>query len=260
MQSHILKPIYPFARDFECQDPMEELPGEADAQGISVFVSVGFYGVWSRAKENMTSPDVTRHAFRAMEQVYAAYGCHPSFYGWYFPDETCIDGHFSAGFIDYCNRYSAFAHSIDPNRKTLIAPFGTRIAVADEEYVRQLCDIDVDIMAYQDEVGVQKSTPDETGVFYAALRRAHDRAGRSAMWADLEMFEFEGQVYHSALIPADIGRTKCQLEAISEHCDEILCYQYLGLMNPEGSRAFCGHPKSVELHRAYCELFRSALN
>lgn len=258
-ESYFKTDIYPFARDFACSDPMEALLSEADAQGISVFVSAGFYGVWSRAIDNMTSPEVTRRAFRAMEQVYAAYGHHPSFYGWYFPDETCIRGHFSPEFIDYCNRYSAFAHSIDPTRRTLIAPFGTRIVEADDEYVRQLSEIDVDIMAYQDEVGVQKSTTNETGAFYAALRRAHDRAGRSAMWADLELFKFEGQVYHSALLPADIGRVERQLEAISEYCDEVLCYQYIGLMNPADSRAFCGHPESAELYRAYIELFPGCL-
>lgn len=242
--------IFPFAENFVCKDPIEALLSEADIQGLQVFLSVGFYGCWFYPMTNMTSPEVTGRGFRAMEQLYALYGHHPSFYGWYFPDETCIEGSFHPAFIDYCNRYSAFARSLDAHFRTLIAPYGTNMLCADDNFVRQLDSLDVDIIAYQDEVGVQKSTPQQTGAYYAALRHAHDRSGRSALWADLEIFDFEEEVYRSALIPADFSRVKQQLEAISEHCDEILCYQYLGLMNAPGTTAFCGHSDSTKL---YCD-------
>ncbi len=62
------------------------------------------------------------------------------------------------------------------------------MAVPDDKYVKQLESLDVDVVAYQDEVGVQKSTPDETPKFYEGLRKAHDRAQRAAMWADVEDF------------------------------------------------------------------------
>ena len=201
--------------------------------------------------ENMTSEDVTRRAFRAMEQLCARYAGHPSFYGWYYPDETCTDGSFHPDFLRYCNRYSAFVRTLDPHFCTLIAPYGTNLLHADDAYVRQLDTLDVDIIAYQDEVGVRKSSLEQTGDYFAALRRAHDRSGRSALWADMEVFSFAGEVYRSALIPADFSRVQRQLAAISDYCDEILCYQYLGLMNRPGTAAFCGHPDSTKLYRAY---------
>ena len=40
-------------------------------------------------------------------------------------------------------------------------------------------------------------------------------------------------------------------EAISCYCDEVLCYQYMGMMNKPGTIAFCGHPGSIEYYRAY---------
>ena len=243
--------IYPFAKDFACDDPIEALLSEADKCDIKVFVSTGFYGVWTHTMENMTSDDVTKRAFKAMEELYALYGHHKSFYGWYYPDETCISGHFHPDFITYCNRYTEFARSIDKSKKALIAPYGTNVLKADDEYVCQLESLDVDIIAYQDEIGVRKSRPDQTGAYYAALRKAHDKAGRSALWADMEVFEFEGDVYRSALIPAAVSRVESQLEAISEYCDEILCYQYLGMMNKPGTIAFCGHPGSIEYYREY---------
>lgn len=246
--------IYPFAKDFACDEPIEALLSEADAQDIKVFMSVGYYGTWTHTEDNMANPEVTKRAFKAMEQIYGLYGHHKSFYGWYLPDETCIAGHFSDLFISYTNKYAAFGRSIDKNMKVLIAPYGTNILKADDEYVRQLAGLDVDIIAYQDEIGVQKSTPDQTGAYYKALRKAHDKAGRSALWADMEIFSFEGKVYSSALIPATVERVEKQLEAISEYCDEILCYEYLGMMNKPGTIAYCGHPDSIDYYRQYKEM------
>ena len=248
--------IYPFPQDFACADPIGVLLSEADCLQLRVFLSVGYYGPWRSTMENMTSEAVTRRAFRAMEQLYVRYGSHPSFFGWYYPDETCIKGSFHPDFLRYCNRYSAFVRTLAPHFRTLSAPYGTNLLHADDAYVRQLDALDVDIIAYQDEVGVQKSTPNQTGAYYAALRRAHDRSGRSALWADMEVFSFEGEVYQSALIPAEFSRVQRQLAAISDYCDETLCYQYLGLMNYSGMAAFCGHPSSTALYRAY----RSSLN
>ena len=126
--------------------------------------------------------------------------------------------------------------------KILIAPYGTKITTPDDKYVSQLEIIDADFIAYQDEVGVHKSTPDQTGAYFEALRKAHDKAGRSALWADMEVFDFEAEVYHSALVPATIDRIKKQLEAISCHVDEVLCFSTWALMNKPGTNAFCGIP------------------
>ena len=113
--------------------------------------------------------------------------------------------------------------------------------------------MDVDIVAYQDEVGVRKSTPEQIGAYYKALRAAHDAAGRSALWADMEAFEFEGKVYSSALIPATIERLERQIESIAPYVDEILIYQYQGMFNKPGTIAYCGHPDSVRYYNELAE-------
>jgi len=152
------------------------------------------------------------------------------------------------------NRYSAFARTLKPGMKTMIAPYGTNMLVADDAYVKQLETMDVDIVAYQDEIGVRKSLTTQTGAYYEALRKAHDKAGRSALWADMEIFEFEGTVYESALIPAAIKRIEKQLTAISDYVDEVLVYQYLGMMNQPSTIAYCGHPDSIHFYEAYDQL------
>lgn len=252
-ESYFPTDIYPFAEDMVCKNPIEVLLDECDRCGIKVFLSTGFYGVWTNTYDNMTSPEVTARAFRAMDELLRLYGHHASFYGWYYPDETCINGHFLEEFITYVNAYSAHAREIDPSKKTLIAPYGTNILVADDEYVEQLKRLDVDLIAYQDEIGVRKSSPDDTGAYFAALRKAHDKAGRSALWADMEVFSFEGDVYRSALIPAGMERVEKQLEAISPYVDTVLCYQYLGMFNQPSTNAFCGHPDSIAFYKDYME-------
>lgn len=239
--------IFPFA-PIECKNPIEALLAAADECGIKVFISCGFYGNWQKPLENMKSEAVRERAFKAMRELYSEYGSHPSFYGWYFPDETCIIGHFSKSFIEYVNEYSAEAQRIAPGTKTLIAPFGTKIALTDGRFVRQLKALNVDYIAYQDEVGVKKSTPKQTARYFKRLKKAHDKAGRSEIWADIELFTFEGLVYRSALIPAPIDRIKKQIEAVAPYVSEILCYQTMGLVNALQSGAFCGHPDSVTLY------------
>ena len=239
--------IFPFA-PIECKNPIEALLSAADECGIKVFISCGFYGSWQKPLENMKSEAVRERAFKAMRQLYSEYGSHPSFYGWYFPDETCIIGHFSKSFIEYVNEYSAEAQRIAPGTKTLIAPFGTKIALPDGRFVRQLKAMNVDYIAYQDEVGVKKSTPKQTARYFKRLKKAHDKAGKSEIWADIELFSFEGLVYRSALIPAPIDRIKKQIEAVAPYVGEILCYQTMGLLNAPQSGAFCGHPDSVKLY------------
>ena len=199
--------IYPFA-DMAAEDPIGALLRAAERYDRKVFVSCGFYGPWTQTKENMISPDVRSRAFRAMEQLYDLYGHYRSFYGWYLPDELGINPYFTEEFIRYVNDYAAFGKSIRSSLKVLIAPYGTRRVIADEKYVAQLEAMDCDYIAYQDEVGVQKSVPEETAGYYEALRKAHDKAGRSALWADMEVFEFEGPVYESALLPADFSRVR----------------------------------------------------
>ncbi|MBO5766889.1 MAG: DUF4434 domain-containing protein, partial [Clostridia bacterium] len=90
--------IYPFY-NMGAKDPMGALLRAADRNGIKVFVSCGYYGVWTQTINNMISPEVTARAFRAMEQVYAQYGHHESFYGWYLPDETGIYPYYDDQFI-----------------------------------------------------------------------------------------------------------------------------------------------------------------
>ncbi len=244
--------VFPFA-DIPCPDPIEELLSEAVLCDIKVFLGNGFYGDWQKASRNITTKEVIDRSLRAMEELTELYNHHPSFYGWYFPDETCIILKYSKNFMNYVNLCSTRCHEITPDKKTLIAPYGTNLVYADNRFIRSLAELDVDFIAYQDEVGVKKSKVERTKRLFEKLRIAHDKAGRSELWADIELFDFEGLVYKSALIPAPFDRIKQQIENVAPYADKILCYQYQGLMNPPDSLSFAGHTNSATLYECYNE-------
>ena len=153
--------VYDFA-DIPCQDPIEEILDEADKCNVKVFLGNGFYGDWRKANYNIKSQEVIDRSFKAMEEIATLYAHHKSFYGWYFPDETCIILKFSKDFINYVNLCSARCHLLTPEKKTLIAPYGTNLVRANNKFIRQLAELDVDFVAYQDEVGVRKTKVDTT--------------------------------------------------------------------------------------------------
>ncbi len=232
-----------------CDDPLEAVLTAADKYGIRFFVSNGFFGEWTKPWFLMSDPEVNKLRLQAMNEVAEKYGHHKSFYGWYYPNETGINGHYDDVFIDYVNTSSAEAAKLMPEAKTLIAPYGTRQVKADEQYVRQLEQLNVNFIAYQDEIGVEKTQVEESAGFFESLYKLHKKAAKSQLWADVEVFRFEGKVYNSALLPAAAERVIGQLEAVSPYVEKILIYQYTGMMNTPGSKAFVGHPDSTELYR-----------
>jgi hypothetical protein len=241
--------LLPSHAHMACEDPLEAVLSAADQYGIKFFISNGFYGDWTNPVFLMQDKQVNRLRLQAMNEVAERYAHHESFYGWYYPNETGIPEYYEDVFINYVNGSSAEAYKLTPKAKTLIAPYGTEHVKADDRYAKQLEQLNVDYIAYQDEVGVEKSTPDQTGRYFERLYQVHQKAAKARLWADVEVFCFEGEVYHSALLPAPPERVIRQLEAISPFVEKILIYQYTGMINRPESPVFAGHPDSVKLYR-----------
>lgn len=233
-----------------CEDPLEVVLKAADKYGIKFFVSNDFYGNWVDSLEMMQDKEVSRRRIQAMDEIVEKYAHHKSFYGWYFPNEIGIDKIFSEIFIEYVKECSEHARKLTPDLKRLIAPYGTRHVEEGDQFVRQLDRIDVDFVAYQDEIGVQKTKIEESAAIFERLHRLHKKSGRSALWADVEVFRFEAQVYRSALLPAPGEEVIRQLQAVAPFVEKILIYQYPGLMNAPGTQSFAGKPESLELYKS----------
>lgn len=242
---------FPFPEGMACRDPLPTFFDECARLGLRAFVGCGFYGDWTQARRNVRDEAVRRRAFAAMERLHGDFGQSPAFYGWYLPDEIGIDGGFPDFFIDYVNDYRVKARSLAPEKPLLIAPYGIAKAQADARFVRQLERLDCDFIAYQDGVGILDGGQERVAEYYAALRRAHDRAGRAALWADVEVFRFEGQAYRSPLLPGDMARIETQLNAAACYAEKLLIYQYQGMMCPPDSAAPCGPPDAARLYGEY---------
>lgn len=235
-----------------CENPLEAVLSACDEFGVKFFVGLGYFTPGGSPYERLNDPQETRTRLREMSVLTELFGHHDSFFGWYWPHETYTCPGFCDPFIEYVNNCSREARKITPQAKTLIAPYGVRVVVSDDRLVRELERMDCDIIAYQDGVGVRTNRPEELPAFYEGLRKAHDRAPKTALWADMEIFEFEGEVGgKSPLIPASFSRIERQIESIAPFVDTILVYQYPGMMNRPGSKAFAGHVESPRLYTDY---------
>ena len=237
--------------DYASDDPLEAVLEAADECGIKFFISNDYWSDWTQVEKAMKDEAIWRLREKGMEEVVERYAHHKSFYGWYYPHESGFNRVIEEITIQYVNRCTKKAKSLTPQALTMIAPYGTKTIRYDDNFIRQLERLDIDIMAYQDEVGVRKTQAGTASQYYEALRKMHDKAGKAHLWADLEIFDFEGDVYRSALIPASFERIQTQLEDISQYVDNILIYQYLGMMNRPGSQAFAGHKDSEKLYTDY---------
>lgn len=238
---------YP-AWELGCPDPLEAVLAAANQHQIKFFISCGFF---EEKIGTFAGPEGVKKRFQAMEELVQTYGHHPSFYGWYWPNEAALNPYLDEAFIRYNNETSSEARKLTPHAKILIAPYGTRNTRDDDIYLRQLEKLDVDIIAYQDEVGVRKTQVSELESIFTRLRKVHNRISRIALWADMEIFTFEGETYHSNLIPAPFSRIQGQLAALSPYVDTVLIYQYQGMMNSPDSKAFAGSPNSTDLYKDY---------
>jgi hypothetical protein len=241
--------VVPEQWDHACADPLEAVLAAADRLNLKAFLGVGYFAPDTGNVGSAAEPSGWREAIPA--ELVQRYGSHSSFAGWYLPVEAPIREYFPEEYIAYANTMARHCRSAAA-KPVLIAPYGTRTVVGDDRYVEQLRRLEVDFIAYQDEVGVQKTEPGELRQIFATLRRAHDQAGKP-LWADVEVFAFEGQVYGSPLVAAPFYRVRVQIESISPYAEKLLCYQYPGMMNPPRSSVFAGSPASAELYLDYTD-------
>lgn len=236
--------VLPWRWDTVCPDPLEAVLQAADGLQMRLFIGLGFFTTPIMGTLS-TNGDSSQLRFDIAKELIARYGQHSSFAGWYFPVEAAIHTYFPDAYIRYANELANFCRSLGP-QQVLIAPYGTRSVVADDKFVGQIRALEVDYIAYQDEIGVNRTTYEAANETFARLRDIHDRAGKP-LWADMELFRFEGKVLH----PGAFERIQQQLAIVSAYADKVLCYQYLGLMNKPGSPVHAGHESSVQLYTDY---------
>jgi hypothetical protein len=253
-----------------CDDPVGAVMRAAEEYGMRVFLSCEF--VYNE-DDAFCDPRIMESRLAIMREVAAQFGASPAFYGWYFSAEEDASALFGAdsvesvdtledmgalsgpGYVEYVNTLAAEARKLTPGAKILIALRALGRIRWDDEYLRQLGSMDVDIVAYQDKVGSVRSTRplDASRAQFALARTLHDRIPRIALWADIETFAWEGSPNSrtSALVPAPFSRVLEQMAAVSPYVERTLAYTMLGMADKPGSPAPTGHPTAQEQYRQY---------
>lgn len=241
---------------------------EATRLGMKVIYGIG----------DMYSPEPYRHteevlqdALRTAGELLELYGALPSFGGWYWTWEyppSSVPGRDSLRAI--VPRVRALSDC-----PFMIAPNADRGMSA-----TLLSDIDVDIIAYQDTVGLGVC-PDAFGrckttdrhmslhrlpEMYRWLKFAHDAwqpadskepgywnyytrpRGRTALWNDLEVWEFDHRL---SLHPTELARVVSQLDLTAPYVEKQIIFQYPGLMCHPDHPVKVGGERAVTLYEEY---------
>lgn len=240
---------------------------EATRLGMKIIYGVG--DMYSLEPYRHTE-EVIQDALRTAGELLELYGDLDSFGGWYWTYEyspSSLAGRDSLRKIT--PRLRAF-HDCD----IMLAPNADRGISG-----TLLADIDIDIMAYQDTVGL--GCPDAFGRYntadrrlalqrlpemYKWLKQAHDGwqpvdaekpgywnyytrpRGRTALWNDLEVWEFD---HRHALYPTELARIDSQLTLTEPYVEKQIIFQYPGLMCHPDSPVKVGGERAVTLFEAY---------
>ena len=250
-------------------DLYTEVVDEADRLGMKIFHAV--YGM------HLPNPaerldEAIGWGRRLLAELLERYGGRPSFAGWYwtyeYPPST------PAG-RDSLRRIVPALRELS-DAPLLIAPNCDRGMSA-----TLLQDIDVDIIAYQDTVGLGVE-PDIFGRYaradrfrslarlpfvYEELSYAHDAwesgnpwnqyvrpRGRTRLWNDLEIWEFD---HRGVLQPAEFSRITAQLDLTAPFVEKQIIYQYPGLMHNPCHPVPVGGERAATLYENYA-IYREA--
>ena len=232
------------AYDCSRQSPVDAIMEAAERNGMHVFMSTG----WAKDQDdNLRDPAIKQRQIQIMMELAGIYGDHPAMYGWYLPVEDCFGPVLTDYAVDAVNALTAKARALTPGKKILISPYGIfNSDFSDPRYEQQILRLEVDIIAYQDEIGcVRERYPlPRLRENWKKLRAIHDKTDIE-MWANCESFAWEAATNDrtSALIPAPFGRFLGQLAAATEGgAERIISFMMYGIFEDPESPYQLGQP------------------
>lgn len=248
--SDIMLPLY----DKAFESPIDAILDEAGKHGMKVFMSTG----WAVDQDDdLRKPEIKARQLEIMEEIAAKYKDHKAFYGWYLPVEDCLCPILAQHAVESVNTLVDKARQLTPGKKTMISPYGIGLSEFDNpDYEKQLAQLKVDIIAYQDEVGCLRDryTLPRLKQNWKRIRDIHDRIGIE-MWANCETFTWEEGTNdrESALIPSAYPRLLAQQAAASEGgVDRIISFMFDGIIEDPSSPYRLGQPGwSNDLYSKY---------
>ena len=246
-----------------------EIVDEANRLGMKIYH--GIYGMFC-PDPYLETQKATELAETVASELMEMYGSTTSFAGWYwtyeYPPTTPAGRDSLLKIVPRIRERADAPFMIAPNIDMLMTPAA-------------LQDTDADIIAYQDSVGLGVE-PDIFGrfangdrharlhrlpIYYSFVKNAHDaycgneitkksplwycyarKKGRTALWNDLEIWEFD---HKKRLYPAEFSRIVSQLDRTAPYVDKQIIYQYPGLMHNPAHPVRVGGERAALLFEQY---------
>jgi hypothetical protein len=268
------RPLYPANRatvgrqlPMPCPDPVGAIVRACEHHGLGLFLGLGAFGRYSLNANPDLSPEHDTWLAAMAEDLRAKYGASPALQGFYLSTEAHVvkgRGLFEPADVEKTSRFVKSIRARVPGAKLMMSPahLGRPRPEQMEPLLRQLEQLNVDIVAYQDHAGFEKLYPDldfrEAAAGYALLKPLHEKAGQQ-LWVNCEVFEYSEQRPDGRRVctPCAFERLQRQLLAAAPVADKLIIYQYQGLMNRRTPLVNIGAPGTDELHDAYLK-FRAA--
>lgn len=230
------------------KSPVDAIMETADKLGMQVILGTG----WAKNQlDDLSDPYIIETHRKIMEELAALYTSHPSFYAWYIPVEGCFIPYLSDHAVKGVNEITARVRTLTPGVKVLISPYGLFAADFDNpKFEQSIMDLDVDIIAFQDEIGCVRETFPMQNMKrnFARVGEIQKKTGIE-FWANVETFTWDRNPnnWYSTLIPASFGRILSQMAGVSQAgATKIISFIVCGMFDkpgtpyPVGQRVYAG--------------------
>jgi len=262
------RPLYPANRQtvgaqwpMPCPDPVGAIVRACEQHGLGLYLGLGAFGRYSLNANPDLSPEHDTWLANMAEDLREKYGHSRALQGFYLSTEAhAVKG---GGLFEPadCEKTARFVRAIRgrvPGTKLMMSPahLGRPRPEQLDPLQRQLEQLNVDIIAYQDHAGFEKLYPslnfNEAAEGYALIKPLHAKAGQQ-LWVNCEVFDYTEKRPDGRRVctPCAFERLQRQLLAAAPVADKLIIYQYQGLMNQRTPQVNIGAPGTDELHDAY---------
>ncbi|WP_313546317.1 DUF4434 domain-containing protein [Leifsonia aquatica] len=209
----------------------------ADTAGVSEYLGLQTNDDWWNTYANdatWLNGQATK-ANALADDLYAKYGTHTSFAGWYLPFEV-DNWNFTttASWSAMASFYTTIAnhlHALTPGKPVIISPFfNTAGGQTSSQWTTMWSSIlgsaPIDVIALQDGVGAGHATTAQLATWFAATKSAITSARPATkLWADSETFNPD-------FTPMSISQLVADLNAVAPYVSKTLSFSYDHYQSP----------------------------
>lgn len=232
-------------------DKVEAILTAADKYGVSIFIGIGVFEWFDFRAESLCWHK------KVVSEIWDMYGHHPSLYGWYISEEDSPDFfqhyppyYYAAAPNDTMKFFREFRKYVDDYINPLMpVMFSTETLHFDhfmKEWQQIFYDIDIYIPA-----GFARTEPGWDTL--SRILQVCNVTG-TKIWVDLEVFSDPG--FPDPLVPKSIDIL--QKEILNyDVVEQILGYEFTGLMDSPKSRLHLGGKAAAEVYQAYEKYYKN---